>query len=125
MEYKEIESLYSFFQFEQHIKEYTRVASKRNIEGTNIITKSLIDHFATNRERHILKSEVIKIGMVDHYLITGTRKINEWRTRQKCQKTVETRMLKKYNKGSFPHTLNFGNLPVSVYVAQYPLMTCH
>ena len=36
--------------------------------------------------------------MVDHYLIIGTRKINAWRTRQKCQKAVETRMLKNYNK---------------------------
>ena len=98
---KRLKALYSFFQFEQQIKEFTRVASKRNSEGKTIITKSLINHFATNRERHILKSEVIKIGMVDRYLIIGARKINAWRTRQKCQKTVETRMLKNDNKDEF------------------------
>ena len=107
---KRLKSLYSFFQFEKQIKEFTRVASKRNSEGKTIITKSLINHFATNRERNILKSEVIKTGMVDHYLIMGTRKINAWRTRQKCQKTVETRMFKKYKKDEFlsaMHSVDF------------------
>ena len=47
------------------MKEYTRVASKVNNEGRTIITKSLIDHFATNRKRHIFKSEVIQTSMVD------------------------------------------------------------
>ena len=103
---KRLKSLYSFFQFEQQIKEYTRVASKINNEGKTIITKSLIDHFATNRVRHILKSEVIQIGMVDHYLIIGTRKINAWRILQKCQKTVETQMLKNYNKDEFLSALH-------------------
>ena len=83
------------------MKEYTRVASKVNNEGRTIITKSLIDHFATNRKRHILKSEAIQTSMVDHYLIIGTRKINAWRILQKCQKTIETRMLKNYNKDEF------------------------
>ena len=84
----------------------TRVASKINNEGKTVITKSLIDHFATNRVRHILKSEVIQIGMVDHYLIIGTRKIIAWRILQKCQKTVETRMLKNYNKDEFLFALH-------------------
>ena len=90
--------MYSFFQFEQQIKEYTRVASNINNEGKTVITKNLIDYFATNRVRHILKSEVIQIGMVDNYLVIGTRKIYAWRLLQKCQKAVETRMLKNYNK---------------------------
>ena len=80
--------MYSFLQFEQQIKEYTSVGSKIKNEGKTVITKSLIDHLATNRVRHILKSEVIQIGMVDYYLIIGTRKMNAWRILQKCQKTV-------------------------------------
>ena len=81
---KRLKSSYSFFQFEQHIKEYTRVASKRNSGGKTIITNSLIGHFATNRERHILQSEVTTLGIADYYFTTRTRKINAWRTRPKC-----------------------------------------
>ena len=57
---KRLKSLYTIFQFEQQIKEYTYVASKINNEGKSIITKSLIDHFATNRERHTLKMKLFK-----------------------------------------------------------------
>ena len=53
--------------------------------------------------------------MVEHYLvlIIGTRKINAWRILQKCQKTVETRMLKNYNKDEFLlalHSIDFMTL---------------
>ena len=51
--------------------------------------------------------------MVDHYLIIGTRKTNAWRILQKCQKKVETRMLKNYNKDEFLfalHSIDFMTL---------------
>ena len=59
----------------QQIKDYTRIASKRNRESKIIVTKTLMEHFATNRENYFLKTEIIKLGMVDHYLIGRTRKV--------------------------------------------------
>ena len=39
-------------------------------------SKTLIDHFATNRPNYILRANVLRLGMVDHYLIFAIRKIN-------------------------------------------------
>ena len=103
---KRLKYTYSFFQFKQQIQEYTRVTSKVNNESRTIRNQRLIDHFATNRERNILKIEVIQTGMVDHYLIIRTRKISAWSILQKCQKTVETRMLKNCNKDEFLSALH-------------------
>ena len=71
---KRIKSLYDLFHFKQQIRDYTRVASKTNEVGKKLITKSLIDHFAKNKDKYILKTEIIKLGMVDHYLIIGLGK---------------------------------------------------
>ena len=69
-----IKLLYDLFHFKQQIRDNTHVASKMNGNGKKVITKSLINHIATNREKCILKTEIIKSGTVDHYLIIGTRK---------------------------------------------------
>ncbi len=95
-----MKSIYSEFQLEQQIDEYTRVATvERN--GALHISKSLIDHFATNRPDYILRSNVLKIGMTDHYLISAIRKINAKRLLGKQVKLVETRSLRNYDKQLF------------------------
>ena len=94
-------SLYDLFYFEQQIRDYTRIASKTNKDGKTIVTKSLINHFATNREKYILKTDIIKSGMVDYYLIIGTRKVNAWRILQRSEKITEARSMNKYNKTEF------------------------
>ena len=65
------------------------------------ISKSLIDHFATNRRDYILMSNVLKIGMTNHYLIFAIRKINAKRLLGKQVKFVEARSLKNYDKQLF------------------------
>ena len=70
-----IKSIYSEFQFEQQINEYTRVAALEK-DGASHTYKTLIDHFATNCPNYILRASVLKLGMVDHYLIFAVRKLN-------------------------------------------------
>ena len=62
---KSIKSIYSEFQFEQQIEEYTRVITAEK-DGVPQISRTLIDHFATNRPNYILRANVLKLGMVDH-----------------------------------------------------------
>ena len=63
---KGIKSLYDLFYFKQQTNDYTRTVSKTNGDDMTIMTKSLINHFAINREKYILKTEIIKSRMVDH-----------------------------------------------------------
>ena len=57
---KSVKSIYSEFQFEQQINEYTRVAALEK-DGASHTSKSLIDHFATNRPNYILRASVLKL----------------------------------------------------------------
>ena len=72
----------------------------------NLNSKTLIDHFSTNKPKYILKVDTIETGMVDHYMMYGIRKINAVRL---CffnkQKLAETRSLKRYNKALFQQHL--------------------
>ncbi len=56
---RKLKLFYSKFQFSQKIKEYTRVASKVDGDGKISISKSLIDHFATNRPQNIRSTLVM------------------------------------------------------------------
>ena len=98
---KRLKSLYDLFHFKQQTRDYTRIASQINKDCITIVTKSLIDHLATNREKYILKTEIIKSGMVDHYLTIGTGKVNAWRIKQRSENIKETRSMNKYNKLTF------------------------
>ena len=71
--------IYSEYQLEQLIKSYTRVAVKTNERNEQIMSKTLIDHFSTTSPKYILKADVLELGMVDHYLVYGIRKVNAWR----------------------------------------------
>ena len=53
----------------------SRVAVTTNETGESTTSKSLIDHFSTNRAKYIVKSGVLEQGMVDHYMIYAVRKI--------------------------------------------------
>ena len=51
--------VYSEFQLEQLIRSYTRVATTHNGNDDTAISKTLIDHFSTNKPKHILKVDII------------------------------------------------------------------
>ena len=68
--------IYSEFQLEQLIKSYTRVAVTHTDDGDPTVSKTLIDHFSTNKPNYILNVDIIETGMVDHYMIYGIRKVN-------------------------------------------------
>ena len=50
---RKLNLIYSKFQFEQTVKEHTRVATHKNSQGELKVTKSLIDHYSTNKSRPI------------------------------------------------------------------------
>ena len=69
------------------------------------MSKTLIDHFSTTSPKYILKAEVLQLGMVDHYLVYGIRKVNAWRVKNKKPRVLETRNLSKYDRGLFRNDL--------------------
>ena len=75
-------------------------------DGVTYTTRTLTDHFATNRPNNILRANVLKFGMVDYYLIFPVRKINAWRLLDKQAKIIETRALKFYDKQLFVDELS-------------------
>ena len=64
-----------------------------------------IDHFSTTSPRYILRADVLRIGMVDHYMVYAIRKINAWRLKKKKPKIIESRSLSRYNKELFRNDL--------------------
>ena len=102
---KKLKMIYSEFQFAQLMSKYTRVAVTTNEQNEQKITKTLIDHFSTMSPRYILRADVLRIGMVNHYMVYGVRKINAWRLKKKKPKIIETRSLSKYDKELFRNDL--------------------
>ena len=52
-----------------------------------------------------MKSGILELGMVDHYMIYAMRKINAWRLKRKHSKTIESRALRNYCKEDFQKDL--------------------
>ena len=103
---KHLKAVYSEYQLQQMIQEYTRVAVLVNNKNEHKISKTLIDHFATNKPKYTLRADILETGMVDHYLIYGIRKLNARRLiRNKTQKVIESRSLKRYDKTAFQRDL--------------------
>ena len=102
---KKLKTIYSEFQFTQLINKYTRVAITTNEQNEQKTTKTLIDHFSTTSPRYILRADVLRIGMVDHYMVYAIRKINAWRLKKKKPKIIESRSLSRYNKDLFRNDL--------------------
>ena len=102
---KSIKSIYSEFHFEQQIEEYTIVVTTEK-DGVPHNCSTLIDHFATNRLNYMLRANVLKLGIVDHYLIFAVRKMNAKRLIDKQAKLAETRSLESYDKQLFLNELS-------------------
>ena len=79
----------------------TRVAKITTETSEQKISKTLIDHFSSTNPKHILVADVIKTGMVNHYLVYGIRKINTWRRKGNKRKIIESRNMNKYDKMLF------------------------
>lgn len=58
---RKLKLIYSEFQFEQLITEFTRVATTTSSNGETSTTKTIIDHLSTNRPNFISNSGVIKL----------------------------------------------------------------
>ena len=93
--------MHDLLYFKKQVRYYTHGASKTNRDGKTVTIKSLFDHFATNREKYILKTEIIKTFMLDHYFVIGIRKVNAWRILLRSEKIIETQLMKKYSKADF------------------------
>ena len=96
---RKLKLFYSEFQFEQLITDFTRVATKTSSNGETNTTKTVIDHFSTNRPNFISCSGVIKIGMTDHQI--GIRKLNANLSLIRKQIKTESRNMKNYNREAF------------------------
>ena len=102
---KKMTAICSEYQLEQLIKSYTRVAVTTNEHNEQITSRTLIDHFSTTIPKYILKAYVLELGMVDHYLVYGIRKVNAWRVKNKKPRILEIRSLSKYDRGLFRYDL--------------------
>ena len=81
--------LYDAYQFQQLISDYTRVTEN---------SSTLIDHLITNKPENIISSEVVKINVSDHYLISGIRKCQVVKANPRY---VEYRNMKHFNPTLF------------------------
>ena len=96
---KMLQQIYAEFQFSQMINKYTRVAVTSNESNEQRTTKTLIDRFSTTNPKRILRADVLRIGMVDHYMVYGIRKVNARKLKRKNKKkVVEAHSLTKYDQ---------------------------
>ena len=91
---KSLKNFYTSYQFKQKIRTSTRVTDK---------TSTLIDHLATNRPSHIIKSGIVIKGISDHDMVYGMRKIS-CKTNN-APKIIKSRQLKNNNKDLFKKDL--------------------
>ena len=98
---RKLKLVYSEFQFEQLITDYTRVATSVCSDGKTNTTRTLIDHLSTNRPNYISSSGVIKISMSDHYMIYGVRKLSGRCPVERKQIKTEFRCLRNYDREAF------------------------
>ena len=98
---KRLKQLYSEYQLQQMITDYTSVAVTTDGTGEDSTSKSLIDHLSTNRAKYIVKSGVVQLGMLGHYMIYAVRKLNAWRLKRDSPKIIEFRALRNYCKEDF------------------------
>ena len=99
---RELKLIYSEFQFEQLITDFTRVvATTRSNNGEISTSKTIIDHFSTNRPNFISYSGVIKLGMTDHYMTLGIRKLTAKLQVTRMEFMTEVRSMRNYDKEAF------------------------
>ena len=85
---KRLKAIYSEYQLEQMVKSYTRVSIRTNENSEQRFSRTLIDHFSTTRRQYISEVDVLELGMVDHYLVYGIRKIGNQRLKNKKPKII-------------------------------------
>ena len=69
---KQLRDLYRIYQLKQRIKEPTR---------STLTSATMIDHFATNKHKLIIDSDVIATGFSNHDIIYGICKVFSWLNR--------------------------------------------
>ena len=99
---KKLAELAKTLQFEQLIKEPTRVTKN---------SKTLIDVAFTNKPEIIAKSGVVHIGISDHSLIFIQRKIS---IQRKVSKIIKIRQFKNYDAGDFKYDLAMNTQKISL-----------
>ncbi|EDO38533.1 predicted protein [Nematostella vectensis] len=93
---KRLKKIYETYQLSQLLNEPTRITMH---------SKSLIDHFVTSCPDKINSSGVIHLGLSDHSLIYGIRKINPYKSSREKANTIEIRNMKKFNQELFARDL--------------------
>ena len=93
----ELKFITDLFQYDQKINEPTRVTKD---------TRTLIDHFYSNRTDLITLAGILKITISDHYLIYGVRKFPN--LKGNC-KMIEYRDFKYFDVETFEKVLQFLN----------------
>ena len=102
---KRMKAIYSEYQLEQLVKSYNRVSIATNKNNEQRIRKTLIDHFSTTRKQYISEVDVLELGMVDHYLVYGVRKVGNQRLENKKPKIIESRNRNRYDKVAFQYDI--------------------
>ena len=87
---KNLHRICNLCNFKQIINEPTR---------EYLLSRTMIDHIATNLQRNILLSGVIKVSMSDHYMVYCVRKFNGSLNRD--HKAIKTRNMKHFSKSAF------------------------
>ena len=98
---RKLKLIYSEFQFEQFITDFTRVSTTKSSNGETNTSKTVINHFFTNRPNFISEYGIIKTGMSDHYMIYGIRKLNARLHLTRKQIKTEFRCMRDYDQGAF------------------------
>ena len=98
---RKLKLIYSEFQIDQRISDLTRVAFITSSSGNISTTRTVIDHFSTNRSSIISFIGVIKIDMTDHYMILGIRKLTANFQARRNQIEMEFRSMKNYDREAF------------------------
>ena len=96
-----VKRLYSEYHLEQVITDCTRIAITSTENQRKIVSKSLLDHFSTNRVKYIKISGILELGIIGHFLIFAVRKVYGWRQKTGHRNVIETRNYRKYNKQMF------------------------
>ncbi|EDO36916.1 predicted protein [Nematostella vectensis] len=91
-EAKIFKRIYQTYQLSQLISKPTRITKS---------SKCLLDHYVTNSPEKIVKTSVIQLGLSDHGMILGIRKINYKTPLNSEPKIIEIRNMKRFNEQRF------------------------
>ncbi len=96
----------NLFQLTQVIEEPTRITSD---------TQTLLDLFITNKPENIINSGVVQLGISDHNLIFGCRKLSLGKNQPKIVETRNYKYYKSCGQDKIPSTLLKDSCEISAY----------